>query len=201
MATHTLQNESAPSTREPSTDRAAWDRAVAYLRAVQAEYDLINPQHTAAFGAAEAICPREGEFYSRYGLGWYEEEATGRERNFYAARTTVVAERSRDLGRALTLDEAKKAAAEARGAVDQFEAHLKRRDEVHAQYDCDGWENRFDAVVDRRWKAQNAVLRTKAPDQEAMLFKLELLAGIMDGEQDQQRVIAIRDDARRLLAA
>jgi hypothetical protein len=188
----------APAAREV---RVAWDRAIDDLRGVEEEYARVNPQHTAAFEAAEADCPRESEFFSRYNLGCYEDEGKGRVRNFRAARIALVTERCRELGRLLTDTEAQEAAAEAERVVSEFDAWAKRRDEAHERHQCDMWETRFDALVDKRWAAQQAVINAEAPDLNAMLVKLELLASVMDGEVDQARVAAIRDDARRLLAA
>ena len=187
--------------KSPSDIRAAWEQAVAHLRAVEKEYIVLSAQHSAAFDEAEAACPREGEFFTRYDLGCFENKEVGRERNFNAARSAVVRERSREAGRSLTFVEAEEARAEALRIVDRFDAWQKRRDEVHAHYDCDRLERRFDALCDKRFKAQLAVIQVAAPDLDALRVKLELLAAMMDGEQDQSRVAAIRDDVKRLLAA
>ena len=41
----------------------------------------------------------------------------------------------------------------------------------------------------------------QAPDQAAVLQKLELLIKMLDGQEDQGRVAQIRNDMRRLLGA
>jgi hypothetical protein len=88
----------------------------------------------------------------------------------------------------LTAKEGEEATAEAIRVVDRFEAWCIRRDEVHAQHDCDLWEKRFNALVDKRWKAQLAVIHAPAPDFDAVRVKLELLAAMMLG--DTQRLLA-----------
>jgi hypothetical protein len=71
--------------------------------------------------------------------------------------------------------------------------------EALARYDAA--EKKHNKAADRRWKARTALLDTPAPDQAAMIAKLELLAEIMleSDEQDAKHVALIRDDAKRLL--
>lgn len=181
--------------------RAAWDQAVAHLRLVEEEFAHMSAQHTAAFEAAQAACPREAEFFSRYGLGCWENEDKGRALNLGAARAAVIRERCRDLGRMLTAEEDQHATAAAEHVVTSFDEWRKRYEEAHKRHHCDLWQERFDAVVDKRWSAQQAVIDAEAPDLQALLVKLEILIGMMDGQEDLGRVIAIREDARRLVAA
>lgn len=56
--------------------------------------------------------------------------------------------------------------------------------------------------MDERSKARNDLLETPAPDQAAMLVKIELLAVILDevSSEDAENIAAVRNDARRLLA-
>jgi hypothetical protein len=188
-------------------DGSPWNAAVARLNRVQAEYARVDGPHTAAFDAAEAACPRQGEFFSRFGLGYHSDPVHGRERNERAAHEALYRERLQQLLRSnsdrryLTDEEVDQAKLDAKKIVDEFDEHCRRRDEAHELYNCDEWEERFDAITDKRWEAQRALLMAAAPDQDAVLTKLELLAEIMEGEQDQERVIAIRDDMRRLLAS
>lgn len=188
----------APAMASLKADRTAWDRAVAHLRAAQSEYERIDPLRSAAFEAAEAECPRRAEFFSRYNLGCYDDQEKGREWNFAAAHITVVTERTAALRRALTPEEAKDATAQAKRIVDEFDDWVRRRGRAHARHDCEALEARFNAVVDRHYDAQDALLATEAPDHAAVLAKLEILVSMMDGQDDQKRVVAIRDDARRL---
>lgn len=179
--------------------RVHWDSAVARLARIETEYKQVSAKHSAVFDAAEAACPRGDEFFSRYDLGCYNDLEKGREWNLRSAQMAIVAERAKE--KPLTPEQAGQAAEDARSVVDRFDAYLKRRDEVHALYDCDQWEERFDDLVDKRWNAQKAVVSAHAPDHAAVLVKLELLAEMMDGEEDQGRVVEVREDVRRLLAA
>lgn len=64
-------------------------------------------------------------------------------------------------------------------------------------------EKRHDKFADNRWEARDALLKTPAPDAEAILFKLDILAADMAEAcvEDAERVACLRDDARRLLGA
>ena len=189
------------------TDRSAWNAVVDRLKCVQAEFARIEPQYTAAFDAAEAACPRKGEFFSRFGLGRYSDPVRDRERNERSAHEALYGERLQELLRSdsvrryLTDEEVDLAKSDAKKIVDEFDDHCARRDEAHELHNCDQWEERFNAIFCKRWEAQRAFLTTRAPDQEAVLAKLVLLADIMEGEQDQERVVGIRDDMRRLMTA
>lgn len=176
------------------SDRRAWNAAVARLGAAEAEYSRTSAQVSAVHDAAEAICPRRDEFFSRYGLG----RGWSRERNFRAARMSIVIERT-PKGRMLTPEEAEEADADAYRIVDDFETWCARHDEAFRDYDA--WEDRLDAVVDERSAAQDALLTTEAPDREALLFKIELLASMLEeaAVEDANRFGAVRTDARRLL--
>jgi hypothetical protein len=182
----------------PLGSRSAWDRAAARVQELQAEYDRVNPQHSAAFDAAEAECPREEVFFRRYKLGCN----FSREENLRAAHQAVVLERVCVLGRSLRNGkEAAEAREEAIRIVDRFDDWRKRYTKAHERHDCDAWEERYNAVVDRRYEAQDALIAMKAPDHAAVLLKLEILAERMDGEDSQEYVEAVRDDMRRLTGA
>ena len=62
-------------------------------------------------------------------------------------------------------------------------------------------EERHCDASDKMADARNKLLTTPAPDTEAMLFKLEVLASIMvdADEHDAPAVSLLRDDAKRLL--
>lgn len=175
-------------------DRSTFDAAVARLRLADAELQQLDAALTSAHDAAEAACPRMDEFFKRYGLG----AGWSYDRNYRAAHMSLVIERSK--GRHSTPQEAKQISADAYRVVDDFETYCARRDEAFRGYDK--LENRFDAVVDERSNARNDLLDTPAPDQAAMLVKIELLAAILDevSSEDAESIAAVRNDARRLLA-
>lgn len=174
-------------------DRSAWIAAVAKLKAADAQYESMSAVIEKMYDAAEAACPRQSEFFTRYNLG----HGKSYDSNFRAAHRSLVMERVR--GRCLTSDEAKQTTADAYRIADDFEAYDARRKEAYRGYD--EAEARFDEVVDKRWTAFNELLTTPAPDEQALVFKLERLAAEMTtgDADDAERVEAIRNDARRLL--
>lgn len=181
-------------------DRTAWDRAVAELRCAEANLSRISPIHDAAFDAAEAMCPRRAEFFSRYDLGCYADESRGREHNLAAAWLTIVRER----GIATPIQDptqSREVTSEARRVVDEFDAWRRRRDEAHAFHRCDEIDKQWEAAVDRVYDAREALLKSDAPDESALLLKLEILTKLMDGEQDLPHVKQLQTDAQRLLNA
>lgn len=176
-------------------DRSAWDRAVALLKEADAALERMDAVYTPAHEAAEAACPYQKEFFTRYHLG----SGISRDSNFRSAHMNLVIERAK--GRPnLTAEEAKAIAADANRIVDEFETWSKRREIAFRGYD--EIEKRFDTLVDERADARQAVIDTAAPDPAAMLFKMELVSEIMRecGAEDAESVAAIRNDARRLLA-
>jgi hypothetical protein len=185
----------AGATLAKAADRSEWNKAVARLKAVKAEYERVSAHSSATHDVAEASCPYRREFFSRYGLG----ATWDRERNVRAAQRNIMIERAK--GQRLTADEAKQATADAYHVVDDFEGWCARRDEAFREHHA--WEERFDALADKRLSAQEAVLSIEAPDHEALLFKIELLAGMLNeaAVEDADRLNMIRTDARRLLPA
>ncbi|MCH8617164.1 hypothetical protein LZ016_13785 [Sphingomonas sp. SM33] len=174
-------------------DRGAWSTAVANYKAVAAKVERASAALEKLHDIADARCPREDVFFRRYqmGHGW------SRKRNFEAALWSLSVERGR--GRTLTDAELAKLDADANRVVDDFEAYSARHDAAFAEYDRQ--EALFDSLVDRRADAFRAVIDTPAPDNEALLYKLELLATLLEGfhSEDAPTLDKIRLDARRLL--
>lgn len=178
-----------------AADRSAWNKAVAELRTADAVALGIGDQMSAAHDIADAACPRNEEFFRRYDMGC----GFSSTRNFERAHRRIVMERTKS-GKILTLAEAKQATADACRVVDDFETWTARHAEVFAEYDR--LETQHDAAHDARWNARDALLATPAPDQDALLFKVELLSDIMRecATEDANRIGLISADARRLLA-
>lgn len=147
-ATAAVPITGASVAKAATADRSAWNKAVAWLKATEAEYSRVHARYSEAHDAAEAACPRRDEFFSRYGLGC----GLSRERNFRAAHITIVNERVDERRRRLSSEEAKQATADGYRVVDDFETWLACRDEAFREHDA--WESRFDAVVDKRATAQ-----------------------------------------------
>lgn len=90
-----------------------------------------------------------------------------------------------------------------RAASEQMEREIKSGvDRKTAFENFSPAEKRHDKFADNRWEARDALLKTPAPDAEAMLFKLDILAADMAEAcvEDAERVACLRADARRLLA-
>lgn len=175
------------------TDRSAWSAAVARYRALTGQIVRVGNGLNAAHDAGQAACPRQGEFCSRYnmGFGW------GHDRNFKAAQTSLIMERGK--GRTLTADEAKRATADALRLVDEFDAYQSEHGAAFAEYDRQ--QERFDSLADEHGKAFNAVVQLPAPDSEALLYKIAIVAQRL-GEwesEDADYLNAIQTDARRFL--
>lgn len=174
-------------------DHSAWDAAVAKLATVDARYENMSALMTKMHDAAEAACPRQDECFQRHSL----RHGASYDSNFRAAHMSLIIERAkgRDI---LPADECKKITADAHCLVDDFEAYHARREEAFRNYHP--MEDEFDAVVDKRWQALNDLLTTPAPDEQAVLFKLERLTVEMTSAavEDAERVEAVRNDARRL---
>lgn len=185
----------AGATLAKAADRRTWTEAVSGLRVAQAELRRFDALLSAAYEAADAACPRRDEFFSRYGMGigW------DRERNVRQAYTALMIERAEAVP--VTAHDAKQASAVAERIVDEFEAWCARYSEAFREYDA--LEKRFEQVVDERDAAQKALLATDAPDREALRFKIELLADMMNeaDADDAKHLTRIREDALRLLEA
>lgn len=193
-ATAVIPLAGASIAKAAQADRSAWNAAVARLKAVQEQFARIDGNLRALHDAAEAACPRRDEFFRRYGMGcgW------SRQRNFRAAQMALVMERAEG-GAVLTKPAAERVTAEAYRVVDDFETWCARHDEAFREYDA--LEERFDAIVDERSRAQEVVIATPAPDDDALLFKIELLSAMMTeaAAEDADRLGAVHADARRLL--
>lgn len=174
-------------------DREAWNAAVARYEKLNAQVERVGKTVTALFDAAEAECPRRAEFFSRYNMGC----GISRERNFSSAHMTLVVERAR--GRHLTSEEEKQVTADANRIVDEFDTWKSQHDAAFAEYDRR--QARFDSLVDEQGAARRAMLGTPAPDGEAMLYKIEVLAAqLLEADsEDADDLAAIRADARRML--
>lgn len=192
-----LALQTTPAWGKRTVDRRAWDTAVARLRAAEAEYERFGERQTAAHDAAEAACPREDHWFSRYDLGVYKNLDEGHERNIRAAQVSLVIERA--YGRQLSDEEARQVSADAERIVDDFEAYCARHKEAFREYDI--LQERFDALVDQRERARDAVLAATAPDQQALRLKIEVLATMMREAdvEDADRIGAVLGDAKHLL--
>ena len=176
------------------SSRAAWNTAVARLRATSDGVNRIGEHRSAAHAEAEAVCPRREEFFSRYNLRW----GTSHENNFKSAQFAILMERCHGK-QSVTDEDAQRVTDEANRVLDDFDAYCAKHKEAYREYD--EHEERFDAAVDEREDARHALLDLPAPDHAALLEKIDLLAFIMHeaAVEDAERMEAVKVDAHRLL--
>lgn len=166
-----------------------------YQREVEA-YASNSAEYDAACRAVDQECPdREDEFIA-YGLNWPMDRDTALE-----VVDRFIERRDHSDKNGELADEVIDRDAEEAGAIveDYFDYRAKRHAAFERLYKPA--EKKHDKAVERRWTATNKLLDTPAPDADALLFKLDLLASIM-GEhevEDAPHVASIREDARRLL--
>lgn len=184
----------APPAFGRSPNRHDWELAVTRYETLTAQMKQMSNANWALHDAAEAACPRNEEFYSRYGMG----HGSSRDRNFQAAHFSLVLERAK--GRHLTPEEAKQTTEDALRLVDEFDDYSARHDAAFAEYDRA--EDQFDALVDKQSEARRVLFDTPAPDNTALLYKIEVLAGFLTeaASEDADSLNAIHADARLILA-
>lgn len=188
-----------------TADRSTWTRAVRRLELANSECERIGAAHSAASDAAEAACPYRPEFFKRYGLGRSSDERA-RERNVQNATFQLCIERGRTIAaaegapRKLTQAECVQINKDADAIVAEFDAWCADRDAAHDRFNCDAWERRFDAILDKCHSAREALIATPAPDHGALLVKFQIVAALMEGESGLARVKALEADAQRLAA-
>ena len=155
-------------------DRSAWNKVVAEFERAEAHCLQLGDACDAASDAGAIACPDRPEFFSHYGMGcgWT------RERNFEAARWAVIREHKARLGRPLVYGEGLAVAEEANRVVDDFDAWQAAHREAYREYDR--LEPLFDKAVDERNSARQALFTTPAPDEAALLFKIERLTAFLD---------------------
>jgi hypothetical protein len=177
--------------RQP--DRGAWNAAVAAYEAADAEMNRVSDIMGRVHAEAEKACPDEGQFTGRYGMSY----TWANDRNYRAAHFAIVIERSQT--RLLTDAEAEQASDDAKGLANEFDAYRERRCAAFAPYDR--VEDQFDGLVDAQCEARRKLLETPAPDGEALLYKLDLLASFLEtaDSEDAHSIDLVRNDARRVL--
>lgn len=194
VITAALGNAPATALSKGISSRAAWNTAIARVRATSEAVERTGVHCKAAHVEAESICPREGKFFTRYNLG-----ITSRRRNLEAAYFSILTERHN--GENISDEDARDITAEANRVVDEFDTYCAKRDETYREYnEC---EDRFDTAVDAQHDAREALLHLPAPDHEALLEKIDLLALMMRemAVEDAERIAAIKADPHRLLKA
>lgn len=187
-------------TTERPTSSTDWAEAVHnYEQAKSAEAQAEAELDAASAAWREAVPDRADEFLA-YGLHRHRDGDTDRTKLIRKTEMSVAIEEYKGRS-ALSEDEFAAITRKAVRLVDDFLAWLALDREASERIYGGGVQERFDEACDRRGEAQDKLLTTPAPDAEALLFKLELLAKIMREADvdDSDRIEAIRHDAHRLL--
>lgn len=173
-----------------------------YQREVEAYASVAAEYEAAAEEYHRALPEDQGDDFTPYGL--HQCIAPNRNSLIVNAELRIIMRDFKERGdEGLTPDELARVRGEAARVVDNFlewkAERAKAQEKASERYDPA--EKKHDAACDRLSHARTKLLNTAAPDVEAMLFKLDLLAGYMaecDAE-DAKSVGLIRDDASRLL--
>ncbi len=182
-----------------SVDRSVWDKEFARFQRVKAEYDRLCDAETAADDAAGEAVPREARFFEQYGL------YMGNDRKA-AVRAITHACYRRDLGqrgyplypqREREAFDAKMAEinAEAERVADEFITFKARTEEAKRRYRCKELAEQRSSYLPRYVEARDALIAVPAPDNAALLTKMEIAAESLDDEHAESALL----DARRLL--
>lgn len=177
-----------------AADRGDWHKVVARYRTAVANEQRISAHCDALYKAANRVCPRRDEFFSRYNLGRGED----RKRNVHAAYMTLLIERSK--GKAFTEEQVKQTIADAEAVVVDFDQWAVAHDQAFSAHDA--LVPQQDAAFDEVTAARTALIKTDAPDTAALLFKIELLATYLEDveSEDAEPGCNLRRDAQRLLS-
>lgn len=178
------------NTTHPETE--AWCAAFSRYQSEEAAYDRAAADYSATCETYYRESPDRTEEFAAYGLRF------GKDRE-QLIRNAEVAIAIRDYkGHHISPELFDAATEEATRVVDAFLAYRKQHSEAFERI-VEPAERKHDAAVDARHKAREALLNTPAPDGAAIAVKLDVLAAIMEGDQNYEYVAPIRADARRLL--
>lgn len=186
--------------KDVPVNRSVWDQAFARFQRVKAEYDRLCDAETAADEAAGETVPREARFFDEYGLYMGDDREA-------AVRSITAACWTRDFGgRGIPLYprhereayEAKLAEinAEAERVADEFMTFKARAEEAKRRYRCKELAAQRSAYLPRYQEARDALMVVPAPDNGALLTKLEIATESLDNEHAESALA----DARRLLS-
>lgn len=177
-----------------AADRSDWNKALTAYRTAVANEERITAHCNALYEGADAACPRREEFFSRYKLGVTHDHG----RNVRSAYMALLIERSK--GRHFTEEEVQQTLADAEAVVADFEQWVRDYDHAFSAYEA--FEPTQEAAIEAVTAARVALLKAEAPDNAALLFKIEVLADFLaeTESEDTEPMTDIRADARRLLS-
>lgn len=191
-----ISNTSTKQTSDNGTG-ALWRSVLSDHQREEAAYRRVEEEYSAACAAFDAECPTEAQDkFEALELRFTRDD---RDQLIRDAEIRIVMRDFKGRSTVLSPDELAAVTHEAATIVDDFLAYRAKRDEAYKRIVTPAEQKHNDAS-DKRWNARDKLLTTPAPDPDAMLFKLELLAADMAeaAADDAERVAAIRDDAKRL---
>jgi len=177
-----------------------WNAALDNYRREEAAYANVAVEYEAACRAYDSERPDAPEEFTTYGLtdtiSIDRDELIRRTELRIVVNDYVEGNPDRE---PLTAQERGAVAVKATRLVDAFAEWRQQAREVELRIYAPA-EKKHDAACDKIWEARNKLLNTPAPDAQAMLFKVDILARLMSEslEQDAPAVALIRDDAHRL---
>lgn len=193
MATDNLTTERPTS----STD---WAEAVHNYERAQAEREKAGEAHNAAEKAYLAETRCGVDYHDEYGINYSSgtKEEVLADLRYYPARAAAKAASE---GKKLSDEQIGELYRDIPCIADDFLAHQQFRAEANERHRVTELDDAYTLASSAFWEARRTLLATPAPDAEAMLFKLDLLAADMREalQDDADSIEAIRDDAKRLL--
>lgn len=187
-------------TTDRPTRSTDWAEAVHNCEEAKCAFDRAEAELDAASAAWREAVPDRADEFLTYGLNRYHIRDNADRAALIRATEMSVAMKYYKGRESLTADDFAAITHKAVTIVDDFLAWLALDREASDRIYGGGVQERFDAACDALSDARDKLLRTPAPDANAMLFKLELLAKIMREADvdDAERIEAVRDDAKRL---
>jgi len=170
--------------------RSAWDEALAAYRREVAAYERSAMEYEAACRAHDNDSPPEPELSAVYKVETFEVD---RDRLIRSAQVAIAA-RDYPLRGAQHFSPRVMGEIAEKATLITDEYLLWRNQHKAAWQRFKPAEEKHDAACDRLWKARDRLLNTPAPDAEAMLLKLDVLAEDMREScvEDAPRVASLR---------
>lgn len=183
-----------------TTDRSAWDSALARYQHAKSTFDRLWEEASAAEESWDAACPREARYFDKYNLGI----GMNRERAFSELRYQLC-QRAGINGLVISPPQRRKECEakldaigkEAERIADEFMTYQQRHADTKRSCRV---EETTDAAHDygeqHFFPSREALMRLPAPDQAALLVKMEISTRSLDDEHAESTLA----DARRLLS-
>jgi hypothetical protein len=188
------------TTLDRRPEQLSWDDALGAYEREKSAYDGVAAEYHAACADYDAaVADRSAEF-AEYGLTRLA-ATYSRDHAMLRAEISIVMRDYKGRSERLTPEELGSVRAKAASVADAFLEWTATWSAERLK--LDPAEKDHDAACDKLWNVRKMLLGTPAPDTQALLFKLDVLASLMAecDSEDAEPVALIRDDTRRLLGA